>query len=63
VSRTAAEQERGLRELQSGQVFVNGIVASQSALPIGGIKLSGYGRELGTVGIREFVNAESVRPA
>jgi len=55
-----AEQQRGTRELQAGQVFVNGIVASQPALPFGGIKELGYGRELGTFGLREFVNAKSV---
>jgi succinate-semialdehyde dehydrogenase / glutarate-semialdehyde dehydrogenase len=60
-TRDEAEQKRGIRELQAGQVFVNSIVASQPALPFGGIRHSGYGRELGIAGLREFVNAKSVR--
>lgn len=56
----AAELERLQAELEFGAVFANGNTASFFGLPFGGVKDSGYGRELGEFGIREFVNAKTV---
>lgn len=58
-----ADVAEGLRlgaEIESGALFINGVVASDPRLPFGGTKLSGYGRELSVEGMREFTNVRSV---
>jgi succinate-semialdehyde dehydrogenase/glutarate-semialdehyde dehydrogenase len=55
-----AEQEQLAYALEAGMVFINGMVTSYPQLPFGGVKNSGYGRELSAAGIREFCNLKAV---
>jgi succinate-semialdehyde dehydrogenase/glutarate-semialdehyde dehydrogenase len=59
-TKDVARGERIARQLEAGATFVNSSVASDPRLPFGGIKESGYGRELGAYGIKEFVNVKTV---
>jgi succinate-semialdehyde dehydrogenase/glutarate-semialdehyde dehydrogenase len=59
-TRSEAQIERLVPRIEAGAVFVNGLVKSDPRLPFGGVKTSGYGRELGLEGIRAFVNVKTV---
>jgi succinate-semialdehyde dehydrogenase/glutarate-semialdehyde dehydrogenase len=59
-SEDQAERELFIRDVQSGMAFINGNTTSYPEIPFGGVKLSGYGRELSDLGMREFMNAKTV---
>ncbi|HEY0307618.1 MAG TPA: NAD-dependent succinate-semialdehyde dehydrogenase [Acidobacteriaceae bacterium] len=59
-TRDPAEQQRFVAELEVGTVYLNGMVRSDPRLPFGGVKSSGYGRELSAAGMREFMNTKTV---
>jgi len=59
-SEDEGERSQFIRDVQAGMAFINGMVTSYPELPFGGIKQSGYGRELTDVGMHEFMNAKTV---
>jgi succinate-semialdehyde dehydrogenase / glutarate-semialdehyde dehydrogenase len=59
-SNDEGERETFIDQIEAGMAFINGMVASDPRIPFGGVKQSGYGRELSVQGIREFVNAKTV---
>jgi succinate-semialdehyde dehydrogenase/glutarate-semialdehyde dehydrogenase len=59
-TRDAGDMERFVQDMEAGGIFFNGMTASHPAMPFGGVKRSGYGRELSDHGIKEFCNITTV---